>query len=86
MATFFRCHGTVMANDHDPAQGAYVTVLKASVRIPELAIVTDANGQFELTLPVGAYTLGATLQGRMAEVQFEQSDASPLRLVMALPS
>jgi hypothetical protein len=51
--------GRVVDADGAPVPGAQVVIVVSSVPMPEIALVSDANGSFSLRLPAGRFTLRA---------------------------
>ena len=53
--------GLVVGADGNPVSRAKVYFVSAPVSVPDIAALTNEDGQFQLTAPVpGVYTLGAT--------------------------
>lgn len=50
-------HGRITDQAGKPVAGARVTVPKASVPVPEMAYLSDADGNYKLSLPKGEFTL-----------------------------
>jgi len=61
-------HGVVVGPDRGPLAGAYVVIVAASVPLPEITLVTDAQGGFAINLPEGTFRLRADVGGRSGEV------------------
>lgn len=57
--TVSRCRGRVVDADGVPVARARVTIVAASVPMPEIALLTGSNGDFELALPEGRFRLRA---------------------------
>ncbi len=71
--------GTVLSATGQPVALARVYVLAAPGPVPDVALLTDADGRFEIgTLQPGAYEIGASTDGlgsgRVA-VRVERADA-----------
>jgi Carboxypeptidase regulatory-like domain len=63
--------GRVVDPSGRPVRGARVVVVRSSVPVPEIALVTDADGGFGLALPDGQFTLRAHgAGGATGEVDF----------------
>lgn len=57
-ATIIR--GKVLDPRGDPVAGAAVYVISAPVGLPDIAMLTDERGEFDLAFPApGLYTIGA---------------------------
>jgi hypothetical protein len=72
--------GQVTDKNGAPLVEVSVVVTKGTVSIPEMAIVTDENGEYIWYLPPGTFTLTATKEGyiqQSVEVKIE-AGASPL--------
>lgn len=52
-----RIAGRVTDPDGNPIQGARVTVPKGTTAVPERAVLTNANGEYQWTLRPGTYTI-----------------------------
>jgi len=61
--------GVVVDGADAPVPGAYVVVVEASVPLPEIALVADAQGAFAINLPEGTCRLRAEDAGRAGEVE-----------------
>jgi len=61
--------GVVVDGADAPVPGAYVVVVEASVPLPEIALVADAQGGFAINLPDGTFRLRAEHDGRSGEVE-----------------
>jgi hypothetical protein len=59
--------GVVVDGAGAPVPGAYVVVVEASVPVPEIALVADAQGGFAVNLPEGTFLLRAEADGRSGE-------------------
>jgi hypothetical protein len=57
--TVIRCRGRVVDADGVPVAHARVTIVAASVPMPEIALLTGSRGNFELALPQGRFRLRA---------------------------
>jgi hypothetical protein len=57
--TASRCRGRVVNADGVPVPRARVTIVAATVPMPEIALLTDPDGRFELALPEGRFRLRA---------------------------
>ena len=56
--------GTVLDPDRQPVADARVYFIEGPVPLPDLAILTDRNGEFTLTAPAaGTYKIGCTANG-----------------------
>ena len=56
--------GTVLSAAGQPVAQARVFVLAAPGSVPDVALLTDANGRFELSAPrPGTYQIGAATDG-----------------------
>ena len=56
--------GTVLDPDGRPVSDARVYFIEGPVPLPDIAILTDRNGEFILTAPAaGTYTIGCTANG-----------------------
>lgn len=69
----------LLRRDGAPAEGAVVSILRAPVTVPELAMVADARGR--VTLPVSAaghYALSIWLDGASLSVDCELDAGSAL--------
>lgn len=81
MNQLHRVSGIVLSADRQPVQGAFVTISSSTVRVPEIAIMTDGAGHFELTLPVGEFTLRAQDGHRVAERRLDSLRDSTVELI-----
>lgn len=82
MAETFLSTGTVMTSDGEPVEGAFVTIATASVPVPEIAVVTDAMGRFQLRLPAGRFTLRAHAGGRVTDAAIETPGDTRVAMVL----
>ena len=57
--TVSRCRGRVIDADGVPVARARITIVAASVPMPELALLTGSDGYFEVALPQGRFRLRA---------------------------
>src|SRR4029077_14611227 len=57
--TVSRCRGRVVDADGVPVARARITIVAASVPMPEIALLTGSEGDFELALPQGRFRLRA---------------------------
>jgi len=65
-----------------PVPGAQIVIVDSSVPMPEIALVSDANGYFSLRLPEGRFTLRAHAPGGSSgEVEVE-GGANPHGIVI----
>lgn len=56
--------GTVLDPDGQPVADARVYFLEGPVPLPDVAVLTDRNGEFTLTAPApGTYKIGCTANG-----------------------
>ncbi|MER8802308.1 carboxypeptidase-like regulatory domain-containing protein [Mesorhizobium sp. M0998] len=56
--------GCVIGADRKPIKGASVMFVRGPVALPDIALITDAAGEFALTAPVdGIYTVLVNAQG-----------------------
>jgi len=79
-----RCRGRVVTADGVPVSRARVTIVEATVPMPEIALITDPDGQFELALPEGRFRLRAHgPRGEVGEAEIE-CGAAPGDLVICL--
>lgn len=65
----FSCAGRVVDLAGRPVPGAFVTVTSGPLPVPEIALVTDLDGGFDLRLPAGSWTLQARIEQRVGEAQ-----------------
>lgn len=61
--------GVVVDGADAPVPGAYLVVVEASVPLPEIALVADAQGGFAINLPEGTFRLRAEHDGRAGEIR-----------------
>jgi len=52
-------HGRVVDARGAPVRGAQIVIVASTVPIPEIALLSDSEGQFYLSLPPGSFTLRA---------------------------
>ncbi len=65
-------HGRVLDAEGMPISGARVVIVASSVPIPEIALISDANGGFSLRLPAGRFTLRAHgREGTSGEIEVQ---------------
>jgi len=56
--------GLVLDPDGQPVPDARIYFIEGPVPLPDIALLTDANGAFTLTAPApGTYTIGGTADG-----------------------
>jgi hypothetical protein len=68
-----------------PVAEAFVSVVEATVPVPEIALVTEADGTFQIGLPPGRFRLRATTaDGRAGDV--EVSGESDEEMVIRIES
>ena len=71
--------GTVLSASGQPVAQARIYVLAAPGAVPDVALLTDADGRFELgALQPGAYEIGANTDGLgsgQVAVRVERADA-----------
>jgi Carboxypeptidase regulatory-like domain len=84
--TASRCRGRVVNADAVPVPRARVTIVAATVPMPEIALLTDPDGRFELALPEGRFRLRAHgPRGEVGEAEIECGAApGDLDLVIGL--
>lgn len=82
MPETFSRSGVVLNADGEPVPRAFITIKQASVRMPDLAVMTDDNGRFEMRLPMGTFTLRAHHSGRQGEISFSNPDATAIKIVV----
>jgi hypothetical protein len=80
-ATFLST-GTVVTPEGEPVQGAFVTIAQSSVPVPEIAVVTDAGGRFQLRLPAGRFTLRAHAGGHVTDTAVETPRDTQIDIVL----
>lgn len=71
-------HGRVLDSTGAPVKGALIVIVSGTVPMPEIALVSDENGEFSLRLPPGKFRLRAQGAGGKvgeAEVSGPQSIA-----------
>lgn len=73
-------HGVVEDAAGAPVPGAYVVVVEASVPMPEIALVADAEGGVAVNLPEGRFRLRAEADGRSGEVDVTVPGDDPVRI------
>jgi hypothetical protein len=77
MSDLTECHGEVVDTASAPVPGARIAIVASSVPMPEIALVSDADGSFSLRLPAGRFTLRAHGPGGTSgEVEVEGAPAS----------
>lgn len=59
MSCLTEWRGRVVDADGASVPGAQIAIVLSSVPMPEIALVSDANGSFSLRLPAGRFTLRA---------------------------
>ena len=64
-----RCAGRVVDGGGRPVPQAFVVVVDGPVPVPEIALVTDDDGRFVLTLPAGRWTMQARDERRDGDAQ-----------------
>jgi hypothetical protein len=70
--TATRCRGRVVNADGVPVARARVTIVAATVPMPEIALLTGPDGRFELELPEGRFRLRAhAAAGEVGEAEVE---------------
>ncbi len=74
--------GRVVDVSGNPVAGALVTIVRASVPMPEIAIVADSEGRFSLFLPAGRFTIRAHTATRgWGETEASGSPATDVILI-----
>ena len=66
----------------EPVSGAFVTIKDATVRVPEIAIMTNSNGRFEIRLPAGLFTLRTFVGGRVTDTRIINPEDSPIDIIV----
>lgn len=81
-----RVHGSVTDAHGSPLAGASVYVISAPMSMPDIALLTDAQGQFTLTAPVaGHYTIGVRAgNGTSAQTDFDAQDEKEISIKLQL--
>jgi hypothetical protein len=80
-----RWRGRVVNADGVPVARARVTIVAATVPMPEIALLTGPDGHFELELPEGCFRLRAHAAGEVGEVEVRvEGDAAGGDLVIGL--
>lgn len=81
-----RVHGSVTDAHGSPLAGASVYVISAPTSMPDIALLTDAHGQFTLTVPVaGRYTVGVRAEnGTTAKTDFNVGDEKEISIKLQL--
>jgi Carboxypeptidase regulatory-like domain len=69
MSSGVRCAGRVVDGGGRPVPHAFVMVVDGPVPVPEIALVTDDDGRFALTLPAGRWTVQARDEQRAGDAQ-----------------
>jgi hypothetical protein len=84
--TVILCRGRVVGADGVPVAHARVTIVAASVPMPEIALLTGSGGNFELALPQGRFCLRAHgPRGEIGEAEVGvEGDAAVGDLVISL--
>jgi hypothetical protein len=81
-----RCRGRVVTADDVAVARARVTIVAATVPMPEIALLTGPDGRFELELPEGRFRLRAHgAPGEVGEAEVEvEGGAAGVDLVIGL--
>lgn len=67
-----------------PVAEAFVSVIRGTAAVPEIALVTDADGTFQIGLPPGRFQLRAnTADGRSGEVEVSGESDDEMLIVLA---
>jgi hypothetical protein len=65
-----RRRGRVVEASGQPVAEAFVSVVESTVPVPEIALVTEADGTFQIGLPPGRFRLRATTaDGRSGDLE-----------------
>lgn len=68
-------HGRVLDTTGAPVMGALIVIDSGTVPMPEIALLSDENGEFSLRLPPGKFTLRA--QGSGGKVGAAEVSGAP---------
>lgn len=82
MSSSYRNRGCVVDAAGLPIVGAYVTIAKSTVLLPEIAVVSGPDGGFELRLPEGNFTLRAQAGQLVGSASFNSADEQDVRIVV----
>jgi hypothetical protein len=63
--------GRVINGRGDPVPDALVTIVDATVPMPEMSLLVDADGRFRLRLPAGRFTLRAHSGSGVGDAQVD---------------
>ena len=75
--------GRVVGAAGEPVADALVVIVESSVPVPEIALQSDADGRFALSLPPGRFTLRAHGPGGTGEARIELPGAGEVEIVIA---
>ena len=74
--------GRVVDGGGDPVPDATVAIVAGSVPMPEIALLCDGDGRFQLRLPPGRFTLRAHGPGGSGEVDVAPPSEGEARIVI----
>jgi hypothetical protein len=64
-----------------PVAEAFVSVIEGTAPVPEIALVTEADGSFQIGLPPGRFRLRATTaDGRSGDVEVSGESDEEMRI------
>lgn len=78
--------GTVEDGEGRLVPGALVAVEEGTSPFPDMALSTDADGNFTIELPVGRFRLAAHSQdGKHGTAEYDSSTSDPLVIRLSSP-